>query len=158
MLSYSIPNSMVLDLFAGSGGLGIEALSRGARFAYFIENNNSACKCITENIQFTKMAERAVLLNRDVFSGIQYLATSRELSNQHFDLIFIDPPFKLQYEKKVLDLLAVQKYVNHKSLIVLETEVVTDTSSFLNEVFYLEKEKKYKTNKHLFIRKKLDEV
>ncbi|MCL2718423.1 MAG: 16S rRNA (guanine(966)-N(2))-methyltransferase RsmD [Lachnospiraceae bacterium] len=153
MLNPYLAGSLVLDLFAGSGGLGIEALSRGAEFAYFIENNINAGKCITENLTFTKMNERAVLLKRDVISGLQYLNTVSELKEKYFDLVFIDPPYHAGYEKKVLDLLAGQKYINNNTLIILETEANTSPAIFMNETFFVEKEKIYKTNKHLFIRK-----
>jgi len=152
MVAPNIPGSLVLDLFAGSGALGIEALSRGARFTYFIENNNHAIKCITENITFTKFDKRANLIKRDVISGLGYLNTLSELQDESFDLVFIDPPYFSGYEKKVLDLLAQQKYISSNTLIVLETDVKTDPNDFIPSRFYITKEKKYKTNKHLFIK------
>lgn len=56
----------LLDLFAGSGGIGIEALSRGASHAYFVENDSKAAACISDNIVFTKFTESATLLKQDV--------------------------------------------------------------------------------------------
>jgi len=152
MVAPNIPGSLVLDLFAGSGALGIEALSRGARFAYFIENNNHATKCIVDNITFTKFNERATLIKRDVVSGLGHLNTLSELQNKTFDVIFIDPPYFLGYEKKVLDLLAQQKYISSNTLIILETDVKTTPADFIPDGFHITKEKKYKTNKHIFIK------
>ena len=153
MIHPELPGSIVLDLFAGSGGLGIEALSRGAEHAYFIENNHHAIKCITENLLFTKLDGRATLLNLDAISGIQYLSTLPELKDKYFRILFIDPPYLKNHEKKILDLLAQQKYINSDTVIILETERGSDPAAFLNEAFFIEKKKKYKTNQHLFIKK-----
>ena len=60
MLSYDVEGSRFLDLFSGSGAIGIEALSRGARAAVFVENNRKAARCIRENLEHTHLAERAV--------------------------------------------------------------------------------------------------
>ncbi|MCL2254989.1 MAG: 16S rRNA (guanine(966)-N(2))-methyltransferase RsmD [Lachnospiraceae bacterium] len=153
IIASQIPGSIVLDLFAGSGGLGIEALSRGAGFACFIENNHDACKCIAENLNFTKMSDRAVLLRRDVMSGLHYLHTVSEIKDKCFDLIFIDPPYDGGYEEKIFAFLAEQKYIGENTLIILEAEAGIEPNCFLKNNFIIEKEKVYKTNKHLFIRK-----
>lgn len=154
MINPYLSGSYVLDLFAGSGGLGIEALSRGAKHAYFIENNHHACQCIAANLSFTKLNDRATLLNRDVRSGIQYLSTIPELNDKHFNVIFIDPPYRQNQEKKVLDLLALQKYINNETVIILEAEIGKNPAAFLNEDFFIVKEKNYQTNQHLFIQKR----
>ena len=96
IIQNNIVESNVLDLFAGSGAIGLEALSRGAREAVFIENNKEAIKCIEENIQFTKMAERSKLIKADVIQGIHSLS-----SGESFDIIFMDPPYGKEYEKEV---------------------------------------------------------
>ena len=66
MLSYDVEGSRFLDLFSGSGAIGIEALSRGARAAVFVENNRKAARCIRENLEHTHLAERAVLMEENV--------------------------------------------------------------------------------------------
>ena len=70
MLQTQIPDCIFLDLFCGSGGIGIEALSRGARRAYFVENNRRTAEYLRENLTFTKLQERAVVLQQDVFSAL----------------------------------------------------------------------------------------
>ena len=65
MLQTQIPGCVFVDVFSGSGGIGIEALSRGARKSYFIENDAKAAACIQENLSFTKLDDRAVLLKQD---------------------------------------------------------------------------------------------
>jgi 16S rRNA (guanine966-N2)-methyltransferase len=66
VLQNDIPGSVFVDLFSGSGGIGIEALSRGAKKAYFVENNKAALSCIKENLKFTKFIEESVVLETDV--------------------------------------------------------------------------------------------
>ena len=135
-----------LDLFAGSGAIGLEALSRGAREAVFIENNKEAIKCIEENIQFTKMAERSKLIKADVIQGIHSLS-----SGESFDIIFMDPPYGKEYEKEVLKMLSNSNLANQNTLIVVEADLETDFSYLGDLGFEMKRYKKYKTNAHAFI-------
>lgn len=147
ILQTYVPGSVFVDLFSGSGGIGIEALSRGARKAYFIESAPKAISCIQQNLTFTKMSDRAIVLKQDVFSGLS------GISEKNVDLVFMDPPYKSGYEKNVLALLQNMHCVTEDTLIVVEAALDTDFS-YLEEMGYtVEKEKKYKTNKHMFIRK-----
>ena len=83
-----------LDLFSGSGAIGIEALSRGAREAVFVENNKKAVSCIKENLKFTKLIDRAQIIERNAESAVAGLSG-------RFDVIFMDPPYDNEYEKKI---------------------------------------------------------
>lgn len=147
-----IPGCVFIDLFAGSGGIGIEALSRGAAHAYFVENEKEAVSCILYNLSFTKFSNNATLLKQDVFSAL-YLISEKEA-----DIIFIDPPYQAGYEEKVFMMLRQQPYVTENTLLILEAELHMDMN-FLTELgFTVVREKKYKTNKHVFVRKEgLDE-
>lgn len=147
MLQAYVPGSVFVDLFSGSGGIGIEALSRGAGKAYFIENAPKAISCIRHNLTFTKMADRAIVLKQDVFSGLS------GINEKNVDVIFMDPPYKSGYEKNVLALLQNMRCVTADTLIVVEAALDTDFSYLEEMGFTVEKEKKYKTNKHMFIRK-----
>ena len=86
MLQNDVPGCYFLDLFAGSGQIGLEAISRGALYAVFIENNRKAAKCIEDNIAFTKFTKESRLLTTDVISGISSLE-----GKYTFDIIFMDP-------------------------------------------------------------------
>ena len=70
MLQPSIERSVFLDLFSGSGAIGIEALSRYAKEAYFVENQRKACECIKENLIHPKLMDQAHILAKDVMSAI----------------------------------------------------------------------------------------
>lgn len=148
MLQPYIPGAVFIDLFSGSGGIGIEALSRGARHAYFVENNKNAIACITENLQFTKFTDRATVLKQDVLSAL-YGIHEREA-----DVIFMDPPYDHDYEKEALSILKDTPYVTEQTLIVIESSLTCDISYLGQMGFELTKEKCYKTNKHIFCHRK----
>ena len=87
-LAESVPDACVLDLFAGAGSLGIEALSRGARFVTFVERDRRTMECIRGNLEKTHLAANAELICLDVFTAL-----ARTLSARRFDFIFADPPY-----------------------------------------------------------------
>lgn len=149
MLQPHIPGAVFIDLYSGSGGIGIEALSRGARHAYFVENNRNAVACITENLQFTKFTDRATVLRTDV------LAALNSIHEKEADIIFMDPPYDRDYEKDVLGILKDAPYVTERTLIVIEASVNCDFSYLDQMEFKIDKEKCYKTNKHIFCHKML---
>ncbi len=149
MLQPYVAESVFIDLFSGSGGIGIEAISRGARHAYFVENDAKAIECILDNLKFTRFTDKSTVLKQDVVSALS------GISEKEVDVIFMDPPYDLLYEKKVLEALATKKYVTEDTLIVVEASLNTDFS-YLDDLGYEAiKEKKYKTNKHMFIRRKI---
>lgn len=149
MLQSYVVEAVFFDLFSGSGGIGIEALSRGASHAYFVENDAKAIECIVDNLKFTKFTDKATVLKQDVISALQ------GIPEKEVDVIFMDPPYDQMYEKRVLEALATKKYVTDNTLIVVEASLNTDFS-YLDKMGYeVTKEKKYKTNKHMFIRRKV---
>lgn len=148
MLQPYIPDAVFVDIFSGSGGIGIEAISRGAGKAYFIENATKAIACIEQNLSFTKFTDRAIVLKQDACAGLA------GIFEKQVDVIFMDPPYDQGHERRVLEQLTHVKYVTEDTLIVVEASLNTDFS-YLDELgFELQKEKLYKTNKHVFIRKK----
>ena len=148
MLQNDVPGSYFLDLFAGSGQIGLEAVSRGARYAVFVENNKKACACIEDNIHFTKFDRETKLLQSDVISAIRSME-----GKYKFDVIFMDPPYKHEYEIEVLECLKDSSILKEDTLIIVEASL--DTSfDYLSELgFELKKLKTYKTNVHAFITK-----
>lgn len=146
MLQTQIPDCVFVDLFSGSGAIGIEALSRGARKAYFVENAPKAIACIQDNLAFTKFTESAVVLKQDVCGGLA------GIYENHVDVIFMDPPYNQNAEMRVLEVLKGMKYVDRETLIITETSLHTELS-YLSQIGYeIVREKKYKTNMHVFIR------
>ncbi len=136
-----------LDLFAGSGQIGLEAVSRGASKAVFVENNKKAAACIEENINFTKFTDNCTLLVRDAVTAI-YQMEGRE----PFDLVFLDPPYGKGLEADVLQALAAASLLHKDSLIVVETSLDTDLSYTQEWGYQITREKTYKKNQHIFLR------
>ena len=149
ILQPEIPDCRFLDLFSGSGGIGIEALSRGAESAVFVEKNPKACACIRENLAFTKLAEHGKLLNMDVLQALRSLE-----GGGAFDCIFMDPPYNKDLERQVLEYLKDSSLADTDTLIVTEADLHTDFS-YVEELGYeLSRSKEYKTNKHIFLHKR----
>ena len=135
-----------LDLFSGSGGIGIEALSRGAREAVFVEKNPKAMACVKENLKHTNLEKKALTLTKDVMTALYQLE-----GEIVFDYIFMDPPYHQELEKRVLEYLSESELVYDDTVIIVEASKETDFS-YLNALgFSMIKEKVYKTNKHVFI-------
>jgi len=137
-----------LDLFSGSGGIGIEALSRGARRAVFVEQNRNAASIIKENLQYTHLMEQADVMNCTALSAVSMLQ-SREL----FDVVFMDPPYGKGLEREILRSQAFSQILKDKALVIIESDLDTILSQDDMVGFRLLKEKIYKTNKHIFLEK-----
>lgn len=90
ILQEQIQNCSFLDLFAGSGAVGLEALSRGANFVVFVENQKSL-PCLRKNIEILEVKETVLILNKDAFRALPYL----QKKGLSFDIIFLDPPYPL---------------------------------------------------------------
>ncbi|MBR5337647.1 MAG: 16S rRNA (guanine(966)-N(2))-methyltransferase RsmD [Lachnospiraceae bacterium] len=139
--------AVFVDLFAGSGGIGIEALSRGAKEAIFVENNRRAISVIKENLEHTHFEDKAKVYFGDALSVIPRL---REYP--HIDVIYIDPPYKGDFYEPVLKALSGLSGVDKDTLIVAEADKHI-SFDFIDDMDYtIERVKDYKTNKHVFIR------
>ncbi len=148
MIAFDVPDCRFLDLFAGSGQMGIEALSRGADISVFVEKDSQAIKCITNNLDKAKFTSSAKLLKEDVFSALNKLS-----SEQPFDIVFMDPPYNHLIEKKVLEFLSHSSIIDKDSLVIVEASLETDFDYVADFGYIIEKEKIYKTNKHLFVKR-----
>lgn len=146
MLAPYIYDCTFLDLFAGSGGIGIEALSRGAGKAVFVEKNPKAMAYIKENLNYTRLEKKAVTLQFDVISALSHLEGKEE-----FDFIFMDPPYNQEWEKKVLAYLTTSSLLAEEGIIIVEASKETNFDYAGELGFIIIKEKIYKTNKHVFL-------
>lgn len=146
MLMPYIPGAKFLDLFSGSGGIGIEALSRGADECTFVELNPKAIACINDNIKHTKFVD---VSNVQRYDAISFVAGRKEID---YDIIFMDPPYKKGFEKDVLEILSKKKFTAD-TLIVIEADKYEDFSYVEDLGFDIIKDKQYKTNRHLFLEK-----
>ena len=137
-----------LDLFAGSGGIGIEALSRGAKNASFVESSKEAIACIRENLKKTHFSEKANLIPYDFKRALSALSAN----GKRFDIIFADPPYEAGYEEEILSGLVDGDLIGDDPLIILETAL--DREPDINDELEVIRIKEYKTNKHIFLGRK----
>jgi RNA methyltransferase, rsmD family len=130
-------DSQVLDLFAGSGALGIEALSRGASQAVFCDNSLDSIKIIKSNIEKARVADRSQI----VIGDFKRCLRDMEAKNQSFDMIFVDPPYYEGLFEEVLDTIRSCKILKKDGIVIVEH----DAKKPIGQVEGLEvyKEKKY---------------
>lgn len=149
MLQYKIADRRFLDLFSGSGAIGIEALSRGAREVVFIEHNPRAVNCIRENLRKTRLEKNAVVILADVLQGMSQL----EQADKPFDYIFMDPPYCHDHEQKVLNYLIHSRLADMDTVVIIEASKNTGINWIEPMGWKLLNVKEYKTNKHIFTTK-----
>ena len=147
MIQDRLVQSSFLDCFAGSGAIGIEALSRGASQAVFLEQNPKAAECIRENLKNTRLEDKGLVMVCDVLAGLRRL----EEKGHCFDTVFMDPPYHEEWERKVLEYLKDSPLIHDETLIITEASRETDFSYTEDLGFYIVKNKEYKTNKHVFL-------
>lgn len=148
MIGTNMFDCVFLDLFSGSGGIGIEALSRGAKEAVFVEKSPKAMACIKENLRFTRLEARAMTMTADVMDALYRLEGEKV-----FDYIFMDPPYNHELEKKALTYLAGSSLIYEDTTIIAEASKNTDFSYVSDLGLVIIREKIYKTSKHVFIGK-----
>ena len=153
MIWPDVVQTRFLDCFAGSGAIGIEALSRGAAEAVFIEKNPKAAACIRKNLRTTHLEERGRILTCDIISGLRRI----EGQNGAFGVIFMDPPYDHQWERMVLEYLKDSRLADGDTLIIVEASLDTGFSYAAALGFEVVREKIYKTNKHIFLKKQTEQ-
>ncbi|MDR0846068.1 MAG: 16S rRNA (guanine(966)-N(2))-methyltransferase RsmD [Lactobacillales bacterium] len=135
----------VLDLYAGSGGLGIEAVSRGATTGYLIDNHQGAINVIKENVAVTKAPEKFKVIKSDANAALKTFATQ----GLKFDYVFLDPPYALQKIEEQLTFLSDNEMFENWTEIVVETAKEVDLPEVIG-AFSRYKEKKYGITKISF--------
>jgi len=148
ILQPDLPGCRFLDLFSGSGGIGIEALSRGAEEAVFAERDRRALDCIKENLRHTKLFSQATVLEGDVFNSLAKLIRT----GSAFDVIFMDPPYGQGLEEQVLSVIAGSPILSSDSILVVETELDRDMSYAEGLGYEIYRIKAYKSSQHVFLR------
>ena len=150
ILQPDIPGVRVLDLFSGSGALGIEALSRGASYCVFMEKSSDAVSCIQSNLTATHLSDKARVLGMDVRSGLARLSGQE----RPFDLVLMDPPYHKGLELETLAFLAGSDLIDEYSILVVEAALDTDLHEAEELGYHVYRVKDYKTNRHFFLQKK----
>lgn len=115
IINFYIESGVVLDLFSGSGALGIESISRGAKRCFFIENDKDALKIIKKNILKTNFSDFAEI----VFSDYEKFLKS---TSETFDIILLDPPYNKKMCDRAMSLIFERNLLNKNGIIICETE------------------------------------
>lgn len=137
MIQDNIKDRIVLDLFAGSGQLGIESISNGAKMCYFTDHNNEVIKVLNKNILDLGIKEQCRVILTDWKRFLNECATQ----GMKFDLIFVDPPYDYDVYEKVMTKINELELLNKDGLVVLEHHNLKLETRYGNLVLY--KEKKY---------------
>lgn len=141
-IQFDIINAKVLDLFSGTGALGIEAISRGAKLTYFVDSNYEAQKIIKENLKNVSEAFEVVKADFQTFL--------MEKKSQQFDIIFLDPPYATDYAEKAIQFILSNNMLSDKGVIVWEKSNDKNIPEFENLNI---KTKKYGTVQVVYLRK-----
>lgn len=135
MIQMYMKDAIVLDLFAGTGSLGLEAISNGARSCYFVDQNYKCIEAIHKTVHNNRITEPIVLWKMDYQKALQ---TCKEKQIQ-FDIIFLDPPYAFHYIKSILSYIKDNNLLKENGIIVCEYE----TECITIDYFSLIKERKY---------------
>ena len=154
MIQQDLYDARFLDLFSGSGGIAIEALSRGAAEAVMVDNDREALRCIRANLAHTHFEEQARVMAMDVIQALRRL----DQQGKAFDIIFMDPPYSMGLERRILPYLVDSSLVHDDTRIIVEASLETDFSYLEEFGFCVLKRKEYKTNVHMFIKKEKKEL
>lgn len=136
MIQNKVKDSIILDLFSGSGNLGIEAISEGAKEAYLVDYNKKATKTIENNLKKLEI-KNCKVLTMDYLKALDYLKNENKL----FDIIFLDPPYQTDYIEKSIQKILELNILNEEGIIVCETDQLTKI--YQDTRLSVIKEKKY---------------
>lgn len=146
-----IPDAFVLDLFSGSGALGLESLSRGAKQAVLCDNNHGAIQIITQNVKKTHLQEKAIILNENYKKCLELLKNK----SMKFDLIFLDPPYKTDFATDAIKRIIALELLSKDGLIVLETDdEEKELKNIDNKIIDINSIRKYGRVKLMFLSRK----
>lgn len=147
ILQPQVADAMFLDLFAGSGGIGIEALSRGAKYCCFADSSSEAIRCIKNNLNHTKLADQATVYASDFTTALMRMRNE----GRKFDIVFLDPPYGKELELTALRLLSEYKLLKEDATVIVEVSSKTDIDEINGLGYRVDRVKEYKTNCHWFL-------
>ena len=149
-IQFNIQDSIVLDLFAGTGALGVEALSRGAKEVVFCDKVPDAIKVIEQNVTNTNNIDKSTIINKDYKDVLENMS----MQNKKFDIIFIDPPYKTNLIIDSLQKIIISNLLAEDGIIVVETDDINKEKEILEiEKVEICDKRKYGSVWLIFIRK-----
>lgn len=132
IIGREIEGTAVLDLYAGTGALGLEALSRSAKTAVFVDNSPQAVQLINRNIDVCGFSDRALVLKRDLSKGLDFLAA--QLPDQAFSIVFVDPPYRKGLAASILKEISGSILLLPDALVVVEDDALAELPNEMAEL------------------------
>lgn len=145
ILTPDLPGCRFLDLFSGTGAIGVEALSRGAEYVVFVDNSPVAIETIKHNLDAVKLADGATVLCMNFKLAIEWLVHEK----LRFDIIYLDPPYDTGFAPEALELIAGEGLLNDTGFVVAELKRGAEFNRFGFEVY---KSRNYGASSILFLR------
>ena len=142
----NLNNSLVLDLFAGTGSFGLECISRGSAKVYFVENYLQSIEILDKNIKKLKCEKKTRIFSEDVFNFFM----NQKLNNEKMDLIFLDPPYKEENVNIILESIAKFKLLKKSGLILLHRH--KKTKDDIGNNFTIQRSVKYGISRIMFLK------
>ena len=120
IIGKEVEGAAVLDLFAGTGALGLEALSRGAQSAVFVDKSSQSTGLIKKNIELCGFSDKSSIIKRDLAKSLSFLG--KTLPDKEFSLIFVDPPYRKTLSLMILKEVSAEKILSPSGLVVAEDD------------------------------------
>ena len=139
IIGLQIPDAVILDLFAGSGAVGLEMVSRGAKKAILCDNSAKAIRIIEQNVDKLKVAEEVQIIKAD------YKKVLEQLKKEKFDIVFLDPPYETNFASIACQKIAEYDMLTEDGIIIIETDRKDDVKK---EIFALNKFEIYDERKY----------
>lgn len=149
-IQFNVQDATVLDLFAGTGALGVEALSRGAKEVVFCDKVQEAIKVIKQNVINTNNLDKSIIINEDYNEGLENMSKQ----NKKFDIVFLDPPYKTNLAIESLQKIIMSNLLTEDGIVVIETDDINKEKEILKiEKIEIFDKRKYGSVWLIFIRK-----
>lgn len=152
ILQFDLPEAMILDLFAGSGALGLEAISRGASKAILCDQSKDAIHIIEQNVEKLKAKSKVQIFQKSYLSALEILKTQ----NEKFDIVFLDPPYDTDFAEIASQKIAEYDLLKENASVIIETDqtekVVLNIEK--SNVFGIVDQRKYGRVTLLFLKRK----
>ena len=129
-INMDLQDSVVLDLFAGCGALGLESISRGAEKAFLVDNSCKAIKIINENANKTKFENQSIVIQDDYLSALEKF----KRDNLKFDFVFLDPPYKTDFATNATKIIFEYGLLKDTGKIIIETDIKEDVLAKLDKM------------------------
>ena len=125
MIQDKVYDSIFLDLFSGSGNIGIEAISNGSKLVYFNDKNYECIKTIKSNLENFNVLDKSILLKQDYLECLNYLQKEKV----KLDIVFLDPPYKDMIMERIIDILIKKDLLNNDAYIICEATYEVNTNN-----------------------------